>query len=147
MSIAFRAPDREPSLSTKEVVHAMDVTPRAIQWWVEKQHVRINRMMGKKRAPRRFRLAQLLRVAVISELRRRHVKLCATAAIVRRVERSGSGARYLLTDGVQTHTFAEDVESAIDILARAKTGLVLIDLHELRLRCAKAFDQKRPCPA
>lgn len=115
---------------TKTISRLAGVSLRTLQWWAEKNVVR-PRIHGRTRL---YNDPQRQEVCILAELRRRGIGGCGSVPKFRRVLRAvrqrAAGRRFLLTDGRRCEFLFTEAE-VLNRLAKARTGMCLVDLYEL----------------
>jgi DNA-binding transcriptional MerR regulator len=123
------------TLTSKEVVALIGITPRQLQWWDERGVVRPER----KGHRRLYSTRNVTELAVICELRRKGFSLQGVRKVMRFLQRelgkglaeivSRSSTYHLLTDG--THLYLEtSARQIVDILKNSSQPILGICLSD-----------------
>ena len=139
----FRANE---TFSSEEVAELAGVSPRQLQWWDERGVVSPHHQGHR----RRYRLEELIEVAVIAELRNKAFSLQRVRKVLRFLQRElgrrladvlRPGSEYhLLTDG--KNIFLEDSQKKIvDILKNSRQPIIAVCLTDQVRRLAAGVRQ------
>ncbi len=142
------------SFSSEDVAALARVTPRQLQWWDERGVVSPEQQGHR----RRYRLDELIEVAVIAELRSKGFPLQKIRRVLRFLHRElgrrlsdvlrPTSEYHLLTDG--RHIFLEDSQRKIvDLLKNSRQPIISVCISDQVRRLAAEFKQsdmfrKRP---
>jgi len=121
--------------TSRDVVSLTGITPRQLQWWVER-HIVVPAREGRRRL---YSMEDLAEVAVICELRHRGFSLQRVRKVMRFLQRefgkrlaetvSGTSEYHLLTDG-KTLYLETSPRQIVDILKNARQPMLTICLSD-----------------